>query len=176
MKHIWTVLCRRGLVDARSNQVSLLEVAEEISVTVQPGVTLPDPTADETVDVSLELVTLWGSDQATQGQNGVERVRIVLVTPNDPQPVYQPEMNVDFQGGKRTRSFVGISAFLWRGPGVYRFRVEFLARKKWVLAAEMPFEVIVKMAQRPSGQIQARPVKPIKLKQMKVDNRPRKRR
>src|SRR5262245_60174861 len=60
-KHVWSVLCYKGVVDQFTNQVSLLDVTETVVVKLLEPV--PQATDAETNDVrlpmNLHLVTLW---------------------------------------------------------------------------------------------------------------------
>lgn len=142
MKHLWSILCRHGVVDKDSNVLTLVDVLEEVSVQFH-GAT-PDPVGSHVLQIQMELVTLWSKEELDRSKTN--RFRVVLETPGDPQPTVRPECTVKFSDDKlRVRSIAKTTALLWRGVGTYTFFVQVLGAKgKWKTVAELPFEVRIK--------------------------------
>jgi hypothetical protein len=62
--HVWTVLCSRAVIDRDSNNVSLENVIERVTIEGQPE-------ADAALPLPLDVMTLWtrtAPDQPCQGR------------------------------------------------------------------------------------------------------------
>jgi hypothetical protein len=138
-KHVWSVLCYKGLLDQYTNQVSLLDVIEAISI--KPGEPVPEALEDKEmrVPVHLALVTLLTRSDVAVPEVGMLRVRLVL-----PDGVSRPpqEVKVDLTKHVRLRNFTTITSLPLRGDGYFYFVVELRdeASDEWKTAAEIPLE------------------------------------
>lgn len=137
-KHIWSVLCNRGLLDTQTNQVSLIDVVEAVRIR---GPRWPSE-SDEPVFVptGLTLVTLWTrSDMAIP-----ERMhgRLVVIAP-DGQTFPGKTLDIDLHSAPRARAFMRLAGLPFKGPGEYQISVE--TRRSdddaWDHNANVPVEV-----------------------------------
>jgi hypothetical protein len=110
--HVWTVVCTRALIDRDTNNISLVEVLEQLTV----AGALP-----ETINLVMEIVTLWERHDLDAPARGRAQVR--LVTP-DGQLANPLQYDVDLTTHVRTRSRVQVPGFPFRGFGRYEFRLE----------------------------------------------------
>jgi hypothetical protein len=53
--HVWTILCSRAVIDRDTNNMSLLEVIEQLTL----GDASPPVEGEGLAPIQLELVTLW---------------------------------------------------------------------------------------------------------------------
>ncbi len=133
-EHLWTVLCSKAVIDQDTNNVSLIEIVEELTLSPLAGdkmVTLP---------VSFELVTLVKRSEPDQPESLMGQVS--LLTPKgNKQLSAQFEINLSEKPRLRTR--MRMSALPLEGPGVYHFLIEFLdkATDKWSEAYRLPLDV-----------------------------------
>ncbi len=132
IKHIWSVFCRSASIDNQTNQVSLFNIIENISVmTALDNLDLP---------MHFSLVSLWGID-------GEEKCR------GEMRAYYRyPEGNLsrsteleieldEAKSFQRTR--IDSQGIRLTKPGIYHFIVELQqGDEAWVQVADLPFHVV----------------------------------
>lgn len=87
MRHIWSVLCQKSIINQETNNLTLVELIEQVEISsakpenlslsvaaVQP---VQHGTRPDYVTMRLELVTLWARDEETKGEKGRARVRLL---------------------------------------------------------------------------------------------------
>ncbi len=154
-RHVWSVLCYKGCLDQYTNQVSLLDVIEAISI--KPAEPVPETQGDKEirVPVQMTLVTLLARSDVAVPEVGMMRVRLVL-----PDGVSRPpqELKFDLTKHRRLRNFTRIQSLPLRGDGYFNFVVELRdeAADEWRTAAEIPLEFKVEpyAAQEASANLQ----------------------
>ncbi|MBI2315055.1 hypothetical protein HYU93_03295 [Candidatus Daviesbacteria bacterium] len=89
IKHIWTVLCRQSILNKDDNTISLLNVLEDLKVTIKPsGQNIPDMSKGLiNLPFNFELVSLWEFD-------------------NPPRPKAQVEITYEDPSGKKLANFI----------------------------------------------------------------------
>jgi hypothetical protein len=146
MKHIWTVLSTRIIEDKRTNMLSMIDVCDGLSLDESE---LPnfDQKAKGNVLIggfTLNLATMWFRSAHEEPESGI--MRSILVTP-DGKRFNQPERKIDLEAATVSRSILLIDKLVFRGFGLYWFRVE--QRKKgstrWTFEAEAPLTVDCKL-------------------------------
>lgn len=137
-EHIWTVLCRNGVLDKYTNQVSLHGIVENINLQVlqQP----PPPGERVAVPIELVLVSLWWRSKPETPET-VE-LRFTFVPPSGKRETLQ-EMRLDLTEHQRSRAFLRINALPYFGPGLYHFLIHHKQKDRWKLVTSVPFEVEV---------------------------------
>jgi hypothetical protein len=115
IEHIWSVLCSRSVIDSETNNVSIQDVVEQITINAEPAENgfLPFP---------LELITLWGRKKVDEPTKGTERVS--FVTPSGKSTVIS-ESNIDLSKTERHRQKVKFPGLPLGEGGRYYFIVEF---------------------------------------------------
>ena len=115
IEHIWSVLCSRSVIDSETNNVSIQDVVEQITINAEPAKNgfLPFP---------LELITLWGRKKVDEPTKGTERVS--FVTPSGKSTVIS-ESNIDLSKAERHRQKVKFPGLPLGEGGRYYFKVEF---------------------------------------------------
>ena len=134
-RHIWSVLCRSVSTDKDSNNVSLLEVTEQLGGSVM-GEVKPDA-----IPFQLSFVTLWSRSDPDQGEKAAARLRLLGPNGGDAAPSIQQE--VDLTHFRRLRTKVLLASLPYRGPGQYEFSVELEEDTTWVEVARIPLEINV---------------------------------
>jgi hypothetical protein len=142
IQHIWTVPCRVTITDQDTNNVSLIEVVEEINLA--PAAVRFDP-ARPRLPLFFDVVTLWARERSDDPEVGFGRV--LLFSPQGDLLIEQ-STEIDLREKRRLRTFGRIIEFPTRGPGVYHFRVERRAGdgEEWQLAAMIPLDVTIEEA------------------------------
>ena len=88
MKHIWSVLCQRSIIDRSSNTVSLIDVLEQLNINVSPEQVAKKSDEGIVIQINFDIVSFWTKDSNETKPANFE----VVVEFNDPD-------------GKKLRSF-----------------------------------------------------------------------
>lgn len=137
MKHIWSVLCETAILSKYSNNVSLIEIVEEITFSVEGEV--------QGLPLKLSLVSCWHRTSLDQPEDAKER--IVLLSPNG-EELITGEIAVDLKEHQRSRNFFNLVGIPFAGSGTYDFVVQFQDSTvtEWQVAAVIPLEITRKDA------------------------------
>jgi hypothetical protein len=114
LEHVWSVLCSRSVIDSETNNVSIQDVIEQITI-------VAEPTENGFLPFPLELITLWGRKEIDKPANGTERVS--FVTPSGKSTIIS-ESNIDLSKIERHRQRVKLPGLPLGQAGRYYFRVE----------------------------------------------------
>jgi hypothetical protein len=143
------------LIDTASNQLSLIDTIENISVTVPPGGDLPEKA---TVELSCFLVSLWVRSVPDQPESAQFRVRLF-----DPygQEIASNDLklcDLDLTEKQRLRAQIRLQSLPLGAPGRYEFRVELLDQGLWQRMAQIPYELEIRVAgdEGPGSEIPVR--------------------
>jgi hypothetical protein len=137
-QHIWTVPCRLSTVDRESNNVSLIQVLEEIAVPtvppVQPSLAL--------FPAIFDVVTLWGRDDENSSEGATGRMSLVSPTG---EALIVTEYEIDLRESRRFRAVSRILGFPTQTSGTYKFRIErrSAAEGEWEYVAAIPLVVTI---------------------------------
>ena len=109
--HVWSILCANAVVDSESNNLSLFNILEQLTVA-------PDAQLPATILVFFELVTLWSRTDLEQPGTGWSQVRVL-----EPQGKSAPlgKTPIDLTQFRRFRNRFGIQGFTITGSGKYIF-------------------------------------------------------
>lgn len=133
-QHIWSVLCYKGCLDTYSNQVSLLDVIEGVSLKTNQ---LQGPLR---VPVQMSLVSLWLRSEPGVAETFEARANLVM-----PDGTELPGLvtTADLKTYSRIRTFMRIEGLEFRTPGLYWLAVEHRpsADSEWVRASRVPLDV-----------------------------------
>ena len=149
VKHIWSVLCHRSVGDSGSNNVSLFDVFEQISITLKPvgdNKLAKLPEEPKAFPHDYVLVSLWSREKNASLVGDLKaEVRVEL---NDPTGKKINEFDfpaVIPANTKRLRSNTGIGNLFVTTPGIYWFNVKVKNsdQKDYQLVAELPLEVLL---------------------------------
>jgi hypothetical protein len=148
-KHLWSVLCYKGILDQYTNQVSLLDVIEGITATAQePPRPLEEGKALR-VPASFMLVSLWMRSDVGAPEEITTRVRLVAPTGVSRRPNV---VKVDLTKHVRSRTFMRFEGLPYHGDGYYQFIVEVQGEQadQWRVVAEVPLEFKLEYATPPA--------------------------
>jgi len=132
--HVWTVLCSHAVIDRDSNNVSLLDVVEQINIEEEPspegGITFP-----------LDLMTLWA--RADLDRPARRRGRVTFVSPSGTTNDGPWEFEVDLSEHPRNRTKGSIRALHVSESGRHVFQVELQGENgtEWHQVAAIPLEI-----------------------------------
>lgn len=139
--HIWSVLCARSIIDSETNNISLIDVIEQVNLPAPPP-----PSTDGGVTfipISLELVSLWSRENADAPENRRCRVRV-----NSPGglPAGMPttvEFQVDLTVHQRSRTRARLPGLPIRETGTCSFVVEMSRDGEYTQVASIPLLIMI---------------------------------
>jgi len=133
IRHVWTVACAHAVVDQDSKLVSMFDVIEQINI---PG----QPTDDQAIGMSIDLVSLWVRTDPQQSGKG--RARITFNAPSG-KVLHEINQDIDLSNHERLRSKGRFTPVPVPEDGVYCFRVEYspINVDEWVEVASVPLKV-----------------------------------
>jgi hypothetical protein len=116
IEHVWTVLCRDSVIDRDSNNLSLFNVLEQITVHSEME-------GDEAAvaPIEMEAVSLWSRSDDDVPAKGVQR--LTLLSPSG-ETLASGEQEIDLSKHRRFRNRVRFGGLPVKGAGRYIFRVE----------------------------------------------------
>ncbi len=136
IQHIWTIPCRQVVNDRDSNNVSLIEVLEEITL---PVVLPPQPQLG-LVPAFFYVVTMWSRQD---DEKPVEATgKLSIVSPSG-EVVLEHEYPIDLREHKRLRSAAVLFGFPARQAGRYHLRTDYRLRsgEEWRPGGAYPVQV-----------------------------------
>lgn len=145
-RHIWSVLCAKGIVDRYTNNATLVEVIEALKITPLG----PVPNGRVHLPVQLSLVSLWvRSDRDTPEHF---EIRQVIILP-DGSEVPSKTLTAEMQQYVRVRTFIRHEAIPFQGSGHYWIAVEYRVppSEEWNRVANLPLDIEV-VDQQPPNQ------------------------
>ena len=136
IEHVWSVFCSRVLIDKDANNVSLVDVIEQFTLTVPP------PIADKPLVVpnDSELVSLWSRAADDRPCAGTCRVVWKTAAQEEKELI---STGVDLTINRRLRTRLKIRGLLVQKAGRYEFRVDLREEpdNTWKTVARIPVEV-----------------------------------
>ncbi len=138
--HIWSVLCARSIIDSETNNISIIDVIEQVSVPA-----LPPAPAGGTVflPLSLELVSLWSRENGEIPENS--RCRVQIFSPGG-MPAGMPstiDFQIDLTVHQRSRTRARMPGLPIRESGTCRFVVEMSRNGTYSQVASIPIQIII---------------------------------
>lgn len=139
-KHVWSVLCRRGVVDQITNQVSLHDVIEQVNVGALPQTPDAVPNGKVALQIEMMVVSYWVRDNADKGERATERVQIVA--PGGEIAAFG-QIAFDLEKFTQARNLTTVAGLPFSGFGAYWVDVSRLVQgDEWESVARIPFTVV----------------------------------
>lgn len=148
IQHIWSILSESSVIDQDTNNVSLINIVEELQVTLPKGKVLSASNNVNLVSMKCELVSLWKSLEV--GKEHVMEIKVSLYDPSNKQVLNEePALKLHFQKGiERFRSRVRFDALPITTPGTYTFKLYAKDNKNFIPISETPFSVKIALSQK----------------------------
>src|SRR5690349_10209037 len=109
MRHVWSVLCSRATTDRDTNNVSLIEVLEQVEFVVREPLNYPANTP-----FNAQLVTLWARSPLDVPTRTMARLRLLSPTGTELAAV---ESEVDLETSTRNRQLLNVRGLRIGGDG-----------------------------------------------------------
>lgn len=142
--HVWTVLCRKRILEAQTNKVSLIDIPERLSLPRQKIEEAEEQAADNrnvVIPFECSLVSMFWRDRPA----GKWDYRIDVKAPDGKTRPQDPiDIPANDQPGSH-RVFFDFGALTFHGIGTYYFNVRMKAdgAKRWKRVARIPFQIAV---------------------------------
>jgi hypothetical protein len=150
--HVWTVICSRSVIDRDSNNISLHNVLEQITIAQEV-----DPEQVAVIPTKFEVVTLWARSDFDEPAEGEQR--LTLIAPSG-ETLVTGEAKIDLSEFRRTRYRAKFEGLPTKGRGRYVFRIECRTNGNaaWSQAADIPLELMVnpQLREKPENEGEAR--------------------
>ena len=137
-KHIWSVLCKKTIIDTDTNNISLIDVFEQL----QAKVNLPqNKNIKLSIPLEYEVVNFWYKEN-TDKKEEVD-VEITLIDPNNKSLKSFINTITIPDNKKRVRTRLKITGLPITISGIYRFIVKIKEKntKNYKQVAELPIEI-----------------------------------
>jgi hypothetical protein len=141
MNHIWSVLCKKSIIDIDTNNITLNEILEEVSFGVPLETALKFPA---NFNFEYELVSFWTSSIFKGGEKFYTEIE--LISP-DKKVINKFEQEMAFPEGKtKLRTRIKANIITATKEGEYIFKVKAKAKKfeKFKVFAEIPLTIAIK--------------------------------
>ena len=135
MRHVWSVFCSRAVIDADTNNVTLVEVLEALQIAP------PIPPLPGILQLPCELVTLWSRQDLATAEQGTARAR--LMAPDGHTELHTATYTVDLGGYPRIRHRLRLNGVPITGEGLHIWEVAFRAapEDEWGVRASVPLHI-----------------------------------
>lgn len=143
--HVWTVICSNVVIDKESNNVSLHNILEQLTVhkrvSSDEKISVEDVPSEMVIPYSFTVVTLWSRSNLSEKVIGYGRVR--LFSPDGEPLIGLGEFEINLYNNRRFRSKGKFRGFPSIGAGKYTFVVDVRIDEDadWEQVASVPVEV-----------------------------------
>ena len=141
--HVWTVICSRAVIDRYTNNVSIHDVLEIVTIKdqLEPNTILP---------LAFEVLTLWARTDFAIPARGKQR--LTVYSPSG-EKIKEHKFDLDLTGNfRRFRTRASFSGLLISEPGRYVFHVELQDHaEEWHQVAAVPLEVVFESRKKNSN-------------------------
>lgn len=135
IEHIWTLICSNAIVDRDTNNVSIFNILEQVTIP-------KNAINNQVIAVGIELITLWVRSDLSKPAKGKSQIN--LVAPNG-EVTKSVDSEIDLSKFERLRSRVFFQGLPYNGEGIYRFIVLYKVddEKDWEQVASIPLKMVV---------------------------------
>jgi len=151
MKHIWSVLCAKSIIDSETNNISLLDILETINISIHPkqkGVSSIKGTLEPiTIRGQFEIVSLFKRSNTTGELEEAQQLIEFCGPDNKKIKEFSQSISIPKQF-KKMRARFRIPELTFFKAGEYKFVVKIKGKEqtKSLTVAEIPLDVGVSIA------------------------------
>jgi len=129
IRHIWSILCERIIIDQKTNLISYLTCIEELVAKKLPA-----------VGSLFALGSLWQTDSPKED---ILKFRWILVSPKgiEKKMIESKDFILEKESYRTNIILNGIS---FDSTGIYVFRLQTELNNKWKTMTEIPIKVLLK--------------------------------
>lgn len=153
INHIWSVLCRRSIVDRDTNNISIFDVFEQLTVEIKIRKGANKNVSKINLPIDYELVSFWTKDIKDADFSYKGEVKAEIIGPSGAvEKVFEQPLEMPKEM-KRLRTRLQIKGFVAEESKIYHFQVSFkeIGENKYKKVASVPLEIIVKKITEPTS-------------------------
>ena len=141
LSHVWSVLCQEAITDAESNNISLINVYERLTIPQSIVDQIPSDKDGAKFAFPHRLVSMWIRDTKDSAK---ANYRIRLLSPDGKPIVVSVEATIEIKPPKqRMRTLLVGNELFFSRPGIYNFQVQLKTAKNWRTVAKVPLDMVV---------------------------------
>ncbi len=141
VRHAWSVLCDRTIIDSTTGKVSLIDCVDQLWVLDESYASHGEKEGSG-AETKLTIATLWFRSDGEEGE--VLQTQVSIQPPSGkavPASSLDPEVRFP-RGILRTRVFTNVPVVPLRGPGHYQFLLRLKQPSgRWKTYARLPLLV-----------------------------------
>jgi hypothetical protein len=138
INHIWTIICEKSIIDQETNNISLYNVLEQITITRPADIAEERPGI---IPIKHEVVTLWMREQIDQPIRAMARMKLES---QSGQVWPANEFEVDLSEHVRMRTILRSDQLLFDTPGIYHFQIEIQKPDEhWENVGKIPLQIVI---------------------------------
>lgn len=144
LKHIWTVLCSRSIIDAETNNISLVDVIEQVELKKAPKDSGKGSIEEKLVlPLTFTLVNFWVKEKDAKEFKGFLEIEF-----SDPRDKVLSTIGYVFDvpvANRRMRTRTIVAGLTVNESGIYKFRtkVKFNEKDIYTVVEDTPLEVLI---------------------------------
>lgn len=144
IKHAWSVLCRRTVIDSESNNVSIFDSFEQLQIKLNDEI--KGAIAEKknfVIPIDLEVATLWFTDE--KGKKQVAQTLLEMVDPKG-KVLLKKEIEIVIPTDMyRLRFFSKLKMLPISSSGIYFFNVSLKnsSEENYKKVAQVPLEILI---------------------------------
>jgi len=144
MRHVWSILCRRSIIDSESNNISLIDVLEGIQANYKPKDGDQNNGHPTVIPVDFEVISFFEDIDTSKELRF--KIKIDIIAPGNVVNSGSENEVVLPIGPKRLRQRSRINGFPVTVSGSYRMVVKIKQDKEeFKTVAELPLDVTIKV-------------------------------
>lgn len=137
IKHVWSVLCQQSIINRDSNNISLIEVIEQLSI--EGRLIDSKDEKPKLLPLSFNIVSMWIRKNLDEPADS--KANIILFSPNDKE-LSRKEVHIDLSEYQRFRTISRINGLPFSGYGQYKFVIKVLKEEDWGTVARLPLSIL----------------------------------
>jgi len=143
IKHIWTLLCRRSVIDNETNNLSLYDILEQLTIKINVKKNSEEKIYNINIPIEYEVISFWTKSPDISEFNG--ELKLDIVNPKGKILKFFEKPLTIPKDKRRLRSRIRISGFIADMEGIYTFRMNYreTAEDQYTKTADIPLEVFI---------------------------------
>jgi len=139
MKHIWSILCQKSVIDNETNLISLIDCLEELNLTMDINKESNQISEKRVIPINFQIVSFWLIEN-----NDVKKLEIKIEL-HDPENNKINEINNIFELKEnylRYRTRINVQGFPVTKSGRYLFKIYQIEQGETLkCVSELPLDV-----------------------------------
>lgn len=134
-KHTYSLLCKSTSIDKATNQLSIFETLDDVSIVVPSNISV---NGIQAIPMTAHLVSVWRRDKHDVAETSVGR--ILIKSPSD-EDLGEIPLNIELKKHRLARIILTMTSLpLSKGPGMYFFCIQEKSHEEsiWRTVAEIP--------------------------------------